>query len=56
MIDYEGRYYKLCAEIKVQCDDIRKAFQDNDLTSNSVRTTAGIFERIVDKSLQESKV
>jgi hypothetical protein len=49
-VDYKERYEKLCDDIKQQSIDIRRAFNTDDCTSGAVRTTTGIYDRLVDKS------
>lgn len=49
-MDYKERYEKLCDDIKEQSRELRRAFNTDDATSCAVRTTTGVYDRIVDKS------
>ena len=50
MIDYKEKYEKLCYDIKEQSRDLRRSFNTDDGISCAVRTTTGVYDRIVDKS------
>lgn len=54
MDNYKERYEKLCDDIKQQSIDLRRAFNTDDCTSGAVRTTTGIYDRIVDKSYESA--
>lgn len=49
-MDYKERYEKLCYDIKEQSRELRRRFSTDDCTSGAVRTTTGIYDRIVDNS------
>ena len=45
----ESKYEQLCEKIKNQSIEFRRAFNTDDLTSNAVRTTTEVYDRIVDE-------
>ena len=47
----ENRYEKLCYAIKEQSREIRRAFNTDDATSCTVRTTTEIYDKIVDNTV-----
>lgn len=48
--DYREKYEKLCDDIKEQSRRLRREFDSDDCTSSMIRTSTGIYDRIVDKS------